>query len=50
MSRGLMPVNVMASDGEGGRTQKRIFPSLTVTMRRDGHTCQFPEEQPITAC
>ncbi len=31
MSRGLMPVNVMASDGEGGRTQKRIFPSLTVT-------------------
>lgn len=31
MSRGLNPVNVMASDGEGGRTQKRIFPSLTVT-------------------
>lgn len=31
MSRGLMPVNVMASDGEGGRTQKKIFPSLTVT-------------------
>ncbi|MDZ7633308.1 MAG: gliding motility-associated ABC transporter permease subunit GldF [Bacteroidales bacterium] len=31
VSRGLMPVNVMASDGEGGRTQKRIFPSLTVT-------------------
>jgi len=26
-----MPVNVMASDGEGGRTQKKIFPSLTVT-------------------
>ena len=31
MNRGLNPVNVMASDGEGGRTQKRIFPSLTVT-------------------
>lgn len=31
MSRGLVPVNVMASDGEGGRTQKKIFPSLTVT-------------------
>lgn len=31
MSRGLNPVNVMASDGEGGRTQKRIFPALTVT-------------------
>ncbi len=31
ISRGLMPVNVMASDGEGGRTQKKIFPSLTVT-------------------
>ncbi len=31
MSRGLNPVNVMASDGEGGRTQKRIFPSLTIT-------------------
>jgi len=31
MSRGLNPVNVMASDGEGGRTQKRIFPSMTVT-------------------
>lgn len=31
MSRGLMPVNIMASDGEGGRSQKRIFPSLTVT-------------------
>lgn len=31
IQRGLMPVNVMASDGEGGRTQKRIFPSLTVT-------------------
>ena len=31
VGRGLMPVNVMASDGEGGRTQKRIFPSLTVT-------------------
>jgi ABC-2 type transport system permease protein len=31
MSRGLNPVNVMASDGEGGRTQKRIFPSLTVS-------------------
>jgi len=31
VNRGLNPVNVMASDGEGGRTQKRIFPSLTVT-------------------
>ena len=31
MSRGLNPVNVMASDGEGGRTQKRIFPSMTIT-------------------
>jgi len=31
MNRGLNPVNVMASDGEGGRTQKRIFPALTVT-------------------
>ncbi len=31
INRGLNPVNVMASDGEGGRTQKRIFPSLTVT-------------------
>jgi ABC-2 type transport system permease protein len=31
MSRGLNPVNIMASDGEGGRTQKMIFPSLTVT-------------------
>jgi ABC-2 type transport system permease protein len=31
MGRGLTPVNVMASDGEGGRTQKMIFPSLTVT-------------------
>ncbi len=31
VNRGLHPVNVMASDGEGGRTQKRIFPSLTVT-------------------
>ena len=31
VNRGLMPVNVMASDGEGGRIQKRIFPSLTVT-------------------
>lgn len=31
ISRGLLPVNVMAGDGEGGKTQKRIFPSLTVT-------------------
>ena len=31
VNRGLNPVNVMASDGEGGRTQKRIFPSMTVT-------------------
>lgn len=31
ISRGLLPVNVMAGDGEGGRTQKRIFPSFTVT-------------------
>ena len=30
INSGLVPVNVMASDGEGGRTQKRIFPSLTV--------------------
>ena len=42
MSRGLMPVNVMASDGEGGRTQKKIFPSLYRHLRRDGYTCQFP--------
>jgi ABC-2 type transport system permease protein len=31
MSRGLMPVDVMDSDGEGGRIRKRIFPSFTVT-------------------
>ncbi len=30
IDRGLLPVNVMASDGEGGKTQKRIFPALTV--------------------
>ncbi|HSO77706.1 MAG TPA: gliding motility-associated ABC transporter substrate-binding protein GldG [Bacteroidales bacterium] len=31
ISRGLLPVNVMASDGEGGKTEKRVFPALTVT-------------------
>src|SRR5690606_34443892 len=31
VNRGLNPVNVMASDGEGVRTQKRIFAAFTVT-------------------
>jgi len=46
MSRGLMPVNVMASDGEGGRTQKRIFPSLTVTSGKTVIPVNFLRNNP----
>lgn len=46
MSRGLNPVNVMASDGEGGRTQKRIFPSLTVTCGKTVIPVNFLRNNP----
>jgi len=46
MSRGLMPVNVMASDGEGGRSQKRIFPSLTVTSGKTVIPVNFLRNNP----
>jgi ABC-2 type transport system permease protein len=46
MSRGLMPVNVMASDGEGGRTQKRIFPSLTVSCGKTVIPVNFLRNNP----
>lgn len=46
MSRGLMPVNVMASDGEGGRTQKWIFPSLTVTCGKAVIPVNFLQNNP----
>lgn len=46
MSRGLMPVNVMASDGEGGRTQKWIFPSLTVTCGKTVIPVNFLRNNP----
>jgi len=46
MSRGLMPVNVMASDGEGGRSQKRILPSLTVTSGKTVIPVNFLRNNP----
>lgn len=46
MSRGLTPVNVMASDGEGGRTQKWIFPSLTVTCGKTVIPVNFLRNNP----
>jgi ABC-2 type transport system permease protein len=46
MSKGLMPVNVMASDGEGGRTQKWIFPSLTVTCGKTVIPVNFLRNNP----
>ena len=47
MNRGLNPVNVMASDGEGGRTQKRIFPSLTVASGETVIPVNFLRNNPI---
>lgn len=44
--RGLNPVNVMASDGEGGRTQKRIFPSMTVTSGTTVFPVNFLKNNP----
>ncbi len=46
VSRGLMPVNVMASDGEGGRTQKRIFPSMTITCGKTVIPVNFLRNNP----
>ncbi len=46
ISRGLMPVNVMASDGEGGKTQKRIFPSMTVTCGKTVIPVNFLRNNP----
>jgi ABC-2 type transport system permease protein len=46
ISRGLMPVNVMASDGEGGRTQKRIFPSITVSCGKTVIPVNFLRNNP----
>lgn len=46
ISRGLMPVNVMASDGEGGRTQKRIFPSMTVSCGKTVIPVNFLRNNP----
>jgi len=41
-----MPVNVMASDGEGGKTQKRIFPSMTVTCGKTAIPVNFLRNNP----
>lgn len=30
INKGMFPVNVMASDGEGGKSQKWVFPSMTI--------------------
>ncbi|HUW93438.1 MAG TPA: gliding motility-associated ABC transporter substrate-binding protein GldG [Bacteroidales bacterium] len=46
ISRGLMPVNVMASDGEGGKTQKRVFPSLTVACGKTEIPVNFLQNNP----
>ncbi len=46
ISRGLLPVNVMASDGEGGKTQKRVFPSLTVTCGTTEIPVNFLQNNP----
>lgn len=46
INSGLMPVNVMASDGEGGRTQKMIFPSFTVTCGKTVLPVNFLRNNP----
>lgn len=46
INRGLRPVNVMASDGEGGRTQKRIFPSMTVASGNTEIPVNFLQNNP----
>ena len=46
INRGLVPVNVMGSDGEGGKTQKRIFPSLTVTCGKTEIPVNFLQNNP----
>ncbi len=46
ISRGLQPVNVMASDGEGGKTQKMIFPSLIVSSGETQIPVNFLQNNP----
>ena len=46
INRGMMPVNVMANDGEGGKTQKWIFPSLTITCGKTVMPVNFLQNNP----
>jgi len=46
IDKGLQPVNVMAGDGEGGKTQKMIFPSLTVNCNKVQVPVNFLKNDP----
>lgn len=50
INKGLVPVNVLANDGEGGKTQKMIFPSLTVNCNKVEMPVNFLKNDPsVTA-
>jgi ABC-2 type transport system permease protein len=46
IDRGLQPVNVMAGDGEGGKTQKMIFPGMTINCNKTAVPVNFLKNDP----
>ncbi len=46
IEKGLQPINVMAGDGEGGKTQKMIFPGMTVNCNKTGVPVNFLKNDP----
>lgn len=49
INNGLRPVNVMAKDEEGGKTQKMIFPSLTVNCNKIQVPVNFLKNDPAVS-
>jgi ABC-2 type transport system permease protein len=46
MNKGLTPVNVLAGDNEGGKTQKMVFPSMTINCNKVELPVNFLKNDP----
>jgi ABC-2 type transport system permease protein len=46
INKGLMPVNVLAGDGDGGKTQRMVFPAMTINCNKTEIPVNFLKNDP----